>query len=173
MRRNQSFLTSRLHCRPAGSHFGAADQLGRQGNRHARIALGEVVQAVQAILVIVSPEARSSRHVREALEMASRYHRPVCGVWIEGENWQLPEGHVELASLIDARESDGPMLLGEIATALERVGLIAPRVARLPLSIPWDMYWSVSFTLHRNGPNRRSYVGALLGVALSGNAGAC
>ena len=59
----------------------SSHQLGRQGNGNARTALDEVVQAAQAILVIVSPEARSSRHVREALEMASRYQRPVCGVW--------------------------------------------------------------------------------------------
>jgi len=102
-------------------------QLGRQGNGNARNALGEVVQAAQAILVIISPEASSSRHVREALEMASSYQRPVCGVWIEGERWQeyLPKGRFELAALIDARTSDGPILIGEIATALERLGLTA------------------------------------------------
>src|SRR6266566_3359587 len=59
-------------------------QFGRLGNGNTRTALGEVVQAAQAILVIVSPETRASRHVRDALETASRYQRPVCGVWIEG-----------------------------------------------------------------------------------------
>jgi len=63
-------------------------QLGRQGTENARKALREVVRTAQAILLILSPEARSSRHVREALEMASVYQRPVCGVWIEGEHWQ-------------------------------------------------------------------------------------
>jgi transcriptional regulator with XRE-family HTH domain len=46
-------------------------QLGRQGNRNAQTTLRELVQTAQVILVIVSPEARASRHVREALEMAS------------------------------------------------------------------------------------------------------
>jgi peptide/nickel transport system substrate-binding protein len=111
-------------------------QFGRQGNGNARTSLREAVQVAQVILVIVSPEARASRHVREALEMASRYQRPVCGVWVEGENWQeyLPNGSFELAALIDARTSDGPMLIGEIATALERVGLTAPDNGR-PASV--------------------------------------
>ncbi len=45
-------------------------QLGRQGTENSRAVLHEVVQAAQVILVIVSPEARSSRHVRDAFEMA-------------------------------------------------------------------------------------------------------
>ena len=89
--------------------------------------------------MIVSPEARTSRHVREALEMARMYRRPVCGVWIEGEHWQeyLPNSSFELAALIDARTSDGPVLIGEIATALERVGLTAPKSDR-PTSADTD-----------------------------------
>lgn len=63
-------------------------QLGRQAIENARTTLREVVRATQSILVIVSPEARSSRHVRDALEMARIYQRPVCGVWVEGEHWQ-------------------------------------------------------------------------------------
>jgi transcriptional regulator with XRE-family HTH domain len=54
-------------------------QLSRQGNGTAQTTLREIVQTAQVILVIVSPEARASRHVREALELASRYQRPVCG----------------------------------------------------------------------------------------------
>src|SRR6266567_4917102 len=100
-------------------------QFGRQGTENARTVLREVVRAAQVILIIISPEARSSRHVRDAFEMARLYQRPVCGVWIEGEHWErcLPEGHVELTALIDARQSDTPALLEEAAIALEHVGL--------------------------------------------------
>jgi transcriptional regulator with XRE-family HTH domain len=103
----------------------SSHQLGKQGNGNAQPILREVVHAAHAILVVISPQARASRHVREALEMASRYQRPVCGVWIEGELWQhcLPEGHVELAALIDARERDTPAMLEETARALEQVRL--------------------------------------------------
>ena len=82
--------------------------IGRQGLEQPRKALGEAIRAAQMILLIVSPEARSSRHVREALEIGRMYQRPVCAVWIEGENWQecLPPNEQELPIRIDARMSD-------------------------------------------------------------------
>ena len=49
----------------------------RQGVEQPRKALGEAIRAAQMILLMVSPEARSSRHVREALEIARMYQRPV------------------------------------------------------------------------------------------------
>jgi peptide/nickel transport system substrate-binding protein len=100
-------------------------QLSKQGNGTAQPTLREIVRTAQVILVIVSPEARTSRHVREALETASRYQRPVCSVWIEGEHWQecLPKNSGELAAPIDARGRDDAALLEEIATALEQAGL--------------------------------------------------
>src|SRR6184192_797495 len=49
-----------------GITLGSSRQLDRQGNGNARTALGEFVRSAQVILVIVSPEARASRHVREA-----------------------------------------------------------------------------------------------------------
>ena len=89
----------------------------------SRTALHKAVQGAQALLVIVSPAAHASRHVREAFEMARLYRRPVCGIWIEGEHWEhcLPEGHVELAALIDARERDASAMLEEVAKALEQI----------------------------------------------------
>src|SRR6516162_3502315 len=61
--------------------------IGRQGMEQPRKALGEAIRAAKMILLIVSPEARSSRHVREALEIGRMYQRLICAVWIEGENW--------------------------------------------------------------------------------------
>src|SRR5579884_2582214 len=100
-------------------------QLGRQGTENPRAILHEVVRAAQVILVIVSPEARSSRHVRDAFEMARRYQRAVCGVWIEGERLEqcLPENRVELAALIDARQREIPLMFEETVKALEQVSL--------------------------------------------------
>ncbi len=118
-------------------------QFGRQGNRNAQTTLREIVRTAQVILVIVSPEARASRHVREALETASRYQRPVCGVWIEGERWQecLPKGSSDLAAPIDARGREDAVLLEEIANALEQAGLtsgergmFAPAMGAMPLA---------------------------------------
>ncbi len=118
-------------------------QVSRQGNGTAQTTLREIVRTAQVILVIVSPEARASRHVREALEAASRYQRPVCGVWIEGERWQecLPKGNGELAAPIDARGREDAVLLEEIASALEQAGLTsgesgmsAPAMREVPLA---------------------------------------
>jgi peptide/nickel transport system substrate-binding protein len=113
-----SHLKTILHER--GISLWSSRKLGRQVTDNSRTVLREVVQVAQVILVIVSPEARSSRHVRDAFEMARLYRRPVCGVWIEGEHWErcLPEGHVELAALIDARERDNPAMLEETARTL-------------------------------------------------------
>ncbi len=112
-------------------------QLGRQGNGNAQTTLREIVRTAQVILVIVSPEARGSRHVREVLELASRYQRPVCGVWIEGEHWQdyLPKGSDELAAPIDARGREDAVLLEEIATALERAGLASQSSMSTPAGL--------------------------------------
>ena len=98
-------------------------QIGRQGLEQPRRALGEAIRAAQMILLIVSPEARSSRHVREALEVGRMYQRQVCAVWIEGENWQecLPSNEQELPMAIDARSSDAdPGLFEELVTLLQQ-----------------------------------------------------
>jgi len=104
--------------------------IGRQGLEQPRKALREVVRAAQVILLIVSPEARASRHVREALEVGRMYRRPVCAVWIEGENWQecLPLDEQELLISIDARTSDDPSLLDEAVTFLQQ-GWPAPETS--------------------------------------------
>src|SRR5256885_13456800 len=95
--------------------------IGMQGLEQPRKALREVVRAAQVILLIVSPEARASRHVREALEVGRMYRRPVCAVWIEGENWQecLPPDEQELPIGIDSRMSDDASLFEEVVTLLQ------------------------------------------------------
>lgn len=102
-------------------------QIGKWSGGHAQKALREIIRAAQVILVILSPEARTSRHIRQTLELASMYKRPVCGIWIEGEDWQacLPKEGVELSAPIDARWGDGSILLKEVARILEQDGLVA------------------------------------------------
>ncbi len=93
----------------------------RQGNGNTRNVLQEVIRSSQMILVIVSPDARSSRHVQEALQLAKIYQRPVYAVWIEGEDWQecCPRDDSELFSTIDARQGYDSSQLEEIVTTLE------------------------------------------------------
>ncbi len=102
-------------------------QIGKWGGEHSQKAMREVIRAAQVILVILSPEAPASRHIRQTLELASMYQRCVCGIWIEGEDWQacLPKGGVELLTPIDARRGDGLILLKEVARILEQAELAA------------------------------------------------
>ncbi|GAC1305247.1 MAG: hypothetical protein NVSMB27_44060 [Ktedonobacteraceae bacterium] len=95
-------------------------QLGKQSNGNTAANLWEVVQATDALLVAITPQSRSSRHVRRALAMAGSYQRPVCGIWLEGERWEecLPEERVDFAAVIDARGGDTPGTLEAVATAL-------------------------------------------------------
>ena len=96
-------------------------QVQRQGGENPRKALQEAIRAARVVLLLVSPQARSSRHVQEALEMARIYERPIYAVWIEGEDWQkcFPRDSGELCATIDARKRDEPMLLHELIAALE------------------------------------------------------
>ena len=77
----------------------------RQGDGNTRKVLQETIRASQGIIVIVSPDSRTSRHVQEALQLAKIYRRPVYAVWIKGEDWQecFPRGDSELFTTIDAR----------------------------------------------------------------------
>ncbi|HZU02312.1 MAG TPA: choice-of-anchor Q domain-containing protein [Ktedonobacteraceae bacterium] len=97
-------------------------QIGRRGLEQSRKALRETIRTAQMILLIVSPEARTSRHVREALEVGRMYRRPICAVWIEGEHWQdcLPPDEYELSISFDARRRDDANLFEEIATLLQQ-----------------------------------------------------
>ena len=100
-------------------------QINRHSTENRRKALQEAIRATQAVLLIVSPEARSSRHVQETLQLARTYQRPVCAAWIAGEQWQecFPRNDAELYTTIDARKGHHPSLLHEITIALEQVSL--------------------------------------------------
>lgn len=117
----------------------SSDQLGRQGREHAHIALREAMQSALAILVILSPQARTSRHVRQALELAGLYQRPVYGLWIAGERWQecLPEKESgERITPIDTRTSTAPALVGELAAALEQADVTVTETETMRASVP-------------------------------------
>src|SRR5215467_5612367 len=60
-------------------------QLSRQGRENHRAAMRIALQSTLVMLVVLSPAAPTSRHVREAVDMARLYQLPVYGIWIEGE----------------------------------------------------------------------------------------
>ena len=97
----------------------------RQGGGYARKALQEALRAAQVVLVVVSPAARSSRHVQEALQLAKIYRRPTIAIWIAGESWQacMPKYSCTPSTTIDGRKGYDPSLLNKIVAELERVEL--------------------------------------------------
>jgi len=104
-----------------GMALWSSRQISRSAGEHPRKALRETIRAAQVILLIVSPQARSSRYIRAALEVGSMYRRPVCAVWIAGEQWQecLPLLEHALPISIDARTRDDPGVFAEIAALLQ------------------------------------------------------
>jgi len=148
------YLKAGLQAR--GISMWSSRQLRRQGAETPKKALQEAISAAQMVLVILSPLARSSRHVRETLSLARRYQRPVWGVWIEGEHWQecLPQDAGILTALVDVRQKEEGALLEEIIFALKREGLASsesslsapavplehiPESVAIPASIPADI----------------------------------
>lgn len=97
----------------------------RHGGGNIHKALQEAVRAAQVVLVVGSPAAQSSRHVREALQLAKIYQRPISVVWSAGESWQvcMPKGSDTPSTTIDGRKGYGPSLLDEIVAMLERAQL--------------------------------------------------
>jgi peptide/nickel transport system substrate-binding protein len=152
------------------------------------------MQSALAMVVIISPEARTSRHVRDAFEVARLHHLPVYGVWIAGERWQdcLPEGSVELIGPIDARTDHTPPQAQEMATALAQatrvlettsiVGADASPTAPLSLPAEGPLFRSLGHRLWRGMPPFSGrllqgllavvMIGAVLGSAGAANSGA-
>jgi peptide/nickel transport system substrate-binding protein len=116
----------------------SSGQLSRRGREHTHAALRETLRSARAILVILSPEARASRHVRQALELARLYPRLVYGLWIAGESWQacIPEESADLIIPIDARTNAAPALIVELAAALEHAGAPASESGALSATGP-------------------------------------
>jgi transcriptional regulator with XRE-family HTH domain len=97
----------------------------RQGDGNTRKVLQETIRASLGVMVIVSPDARTSRHIQEALQLAKIYRRPVYAVWIKGEDWQecFPRDDSELFITIDARQGYDSFQLDEIITTLKQAQL--------------------------------------------------
>ncbi len=94
----------------------------RHGTENRRKVLQEVIRIARVVLLIVSPEARSSRHIQDTLLIARIYRRPVCAIWIDGEHWQecVPKDCGELYSMIDARMRYDQSALDEMFVKLEQ-----------------------------------------------------
>src|SRR5437667_1996162 len=97
----------------------------RQESNKKRNVLQEAVRAAQVVLLIVSPSTYASHHVHDTLRLARHYRRPVCALWIDGQNLQecLPKDWGEPYATIDVREGDDQLLRDKVIATLEQVCL--------------------------------------------------
>ncbi len=95
-------------------------------------ALRTAIRAAQAVLLIASPNARSSRYVRDELRIAEMYQRPIYPLWIAGTQWMdaVPLGRGG-AQYIDARESRYETAMPELVEALNKASSIPPKAPEL------------------------------------------
>lgn len=86
-------------------------------------AVRQAIRAAHIALVVVSPDMRSSRAIKEHLRIASIYGRQLVFVWAAGDDITevLPEawGKTALIDLIDARQTRYEAALDEIVAYLE------------------------------------------------------
>jgi transcriptional regulator with XRE-family HTH domain len=115
-------LQLKAHLQAQGMTVLSNRTLRRQAVQNQSKALQEAIHSAKTVLLIVSPETRSSRLVHKALQIAGIYRTPLCAVWIDGENWQecLPADYGELSATIDAREQSDHRVFDEIATMLAK-----------------------------------------------------
>jgi type II secretory pathway predicted ATPase ExeA len=75
----------------------------------------------RAALLIASPQARSSRYVRDELRIAEMYQRPIYPLWIAGTQWidAVPLGWGG-AQYLDARESRYETAIPELVELLNK-----------------------------------------------------
>jgi Novel STAND NTPase 1/TIR domain/Trypsin-like peptidase domain len=84
-------------------------------------AVRTAIRSARAVLLIASPNARSSRYVRDELRIAEMYRRPVYPLWVAGTQWMdaVPLGYGG-AQYIDARERRYETAIPELVVLLNK-----------------------------------------------------
>ena len=115
----------RAHLQARGVTVLSSRTLRRQGAHNQRKVLQEAIRAAQVVLLIASPQARSSRLVQHAVQIAGIYQCRMCAVWINGEHWQecIPKDSGEFFATIDVREQRDRQIFTEIVETIEEVWL--------------------------------------------------
>jgi TIR domain/AAA ATPase domain/Right handed beta helix region len=88
-------------------------------------ALRTAIRTAHAVLLVASPNARTSRYVKDELRVAEMYQRPVYPIWIAGNQWMeaVPLGWGGM-QYIDAREGRYKGAIPEIVAALRKTSFL-------------------------------------------------
>ena len=109
----------------------------------AEVNRGSIVQPLirdaEAILLVVSPNARFDRSIKEDLRVAEMYEQRVVPVWVAGDDWLkvIPSTWDE-KSYVDAREQHYETAIQKLIARLE---LLAP-MSESPTTTPSDVDFS-------------------------------
>ena len=103
-------------------------------------AVREAIRAAQAVLLIASSNARSSRYVKDELRIAEMYQRPVYPIWVAGVQWMeaIPLGWGGM-QYIDAREARFQAALSEIVAVLGTLPSEAPLVSSKDPGVDFEL----------------------------------
>jgi WD40 repeat protein len=114
-------------------------------------ALRAAISTSQAIILIASPNSRSSLYVRDELSLAKRYKHQIYPIWVDGTEWIdcIPLGCGGM-QYIDARGSLYKSALNDLVVALDT--LSAPSQLTKLLVTSEDFSWHCIRTLtgHRD-----------------------
>ncbi len=89
-----------------------------------------VIRSTPTALLIASPAIADSHAVKEQMNLAADYDRPVLMVWAKGEDWERPyPENWRAEAVFDARAERYEIALTALVSRLKRQGrmLIAPR----------------------------------------------
>ena len=118
-------ITTQLkaHLQARGVTVLSSRTLRRQGVQNQSKALQEAIRAAQVVLLIASPDARSSRHVQRVVQISRIYQRQIYAIWVDGERLQecLPRDSGEFFATFDVREQHDLQRVAEIVATLEEV----------------------------------------------------
>jgi WD40 repeat protein/serine/threonine protein kinase len=113
----------------------------------------QAIRAAESVLLVVSPNARSSRTLKEHLRIASLYQRRLVVVWAAGDEIadMLPgEGEQTVPmKLIDARAERYELALDELLACLEEESDLVEESLAEPVEEPRNPYKGLrAFTQH-------------------------
>lgn len=94
-------------------------------------AIRVAISTAEAIIFVASPDARTSKVVRDELQLADKYHCPIYPVWIAGEHWidavPLGRGSMQYLDLRGSSYEKGLLRLIETLRNILPSSLLSPQ----------------------------------------------
>lgn len=87
-------------------------------------ALRDAIRHARAVILIASPQSRSSRYVKDEISIAEMYQRPILPIWADGNEWMdsipMGYGHTQAVDARGTRYNEG------VSEIINRLGELHP-----------------------------------------------